>query len=262
MDQVLLATHRKDVATYREWAEQLGVGLELQAFTNPKTLAGNWREVLAEHKAQLRGFQGLLGLHGAFYDMVSASIDPDIVDITRQRYRQNLHIAIELEADYIVFHVNYMGILKLPNYRPGWHKRQVDFWGAFAEEAAASGVCMILENMWEDDPTIITDILAEVNDPHLAGCLDIAHATLFSPPDLSITHWIDVFAPYLYSCHINNHDGELDQHWPLCKGVIDYGPVLDHLRRLPTRPYLTLEMPCLDYLKASLSYLGLNPVVV
>jgi sugar phosphate isomerase/epimerase len=256
MDQVLITTEVKDVAAYRLWAEESGLGLELQAFSDPQLLAGDWQAILRDHQRLLAGFRGCLGLHGAFYDLISASLDPGVVRLTRERYRQNLHAAQELGAGYVVFHANYMGILKLPDYRPGWHRRQVDFWSRFAEEAAAAGLYLLLENMWEDDPTIITDVLAEVNSPHLRACLDIAHAVLYSRTP--VAEWIETFEPYLHCCHLNNHDGHLDLHWPLDQGVIDYPPVLRHLRRLPRPPLLTLEMADQNSLKAGLRYLQIS----
>jgi sugar phosphate isomerase/epimerase len=256
MDQVLIATDTNDVLAYRHWAEQVDMGLELQAFTDPELLANNWHEILREHQRQLAGFRGCLGLHGAFYDLLSASLDPGVVELTRRRYRQNLHAAQVLGARYVVFHANYMGILKLPDYQPGWHRRQVDFWSHFAEEAAATGIYLLLENMWEDDPTIITDVLAEVNSPNLRACLDVAHAALYSR--IPILEWIETFAPYLHCCHLNNHDGRLDLHWPLGQGIIDYEPVLASLRRLPNPPLLTLEMSSRTFLEASLAYLQLK----
>ncbi|MCI0580911.1 MAG: sugar phosphate isomerase/epimerase [Chloroflexi bacterium] len=256
MDQVLVATDYRDVASYRTWAEEAGFGLELQAFSDPKVLANDWIEVLASHKKLLAGFPGRLGLHGAFYDMVSASLDPAIVDVTRIRYRQNLHAASELNAGYVVFHLNYMGTLKLSNYRAGWHQRQVEFWGHFAEEAAAAGVDVLLENLWEDDPALVRDILAEVNHPHLKACLDVAHATLFSCHGLDA--WIKALAPYLICCHLNNHDGELDLHWPLGHGVLDYPPVLAKMRQLPKPPLFSLELSGKEQVEASLPFLNMR----
>lgn len=255
MDKILLSTERHDLAAHRKWAEEMGFGLELQAFSDPKVLSGNWQDVLVEHQKQLAHFPGPLGLHGAFYDMVSASLDPEIVALTRKRYRQNLRIAASLGVSYIVFHVNYMGILKLPNYRPSWHQRQVEFWQPFAEEAASLGLTVLLENLWEDDPDLITDILEEVNNPHLRACLDIAHATLFS--EFPAETWINQLAPFIYCCHLNNHDGQMDLHLPLNQGVVDYRPVLDALRQLPNPPYFVLEMSNRQRMAASLSYFRL-----
>ncbi len=255
MDTVFLATTRQQVNAYRRWAAQLGCGLELYAFSEPEVLAGDWRAILQEHQQLLAGFGGRLGLHGAFYDMVSGSLDPDIVALTRKRYLQNLRIAAELGADSVVFHLNYMGMLGFPNYRPGWHKRQVAFWATLGETAGKQGVHVVMENLWEDDPGIMTDVLAEIDNPYVCACLDVAHATLYS--QVPLTAWIEQLSPWLYSCHLNNHDGRLDWHWSLDKGVINYSQVLALFRQLPRPPLLTLEMSKPEQISASLPLLCL-----
>jgi sugar phosphate isomerase/epimerase len=256
MDQVLLATNCDDLESRRSLAEAKGLGLELQAFTIPSILANNWIEVLAEHKRLLADFSGNLAIHGAFYDMTTASYDPAIVEITKMRYEQNLHVARELDARYVVFHLNYLGLLKLPNYRVGWLQRQIDFWGSFAEEAAVAGIPIVLENSWEDDPALVVDILDEVGNPFLMACLDIAHAALYS--EIPVRDWIEAFQPYLYCCHLNNHDGKLDMHWSLDQGIIDYPPILTRLRDLAHPPLLCLEMPYGQDIESSLKFLNVE----
>jgi sugar phosphate isomerase/epimerase len=258
MDQILFATYTTEqLAQYRSWTERLGVGLEVHVFADPALLAcnGSVAETVATHERILAGYRGVLGFHGAFYDMVSASVDPAVVALTRQRYRQNLEVAARLGGQYVVYHANYMGGLKLANYRHGWHERQVQFWGSFAEEAARMGIYILLENMWADDPTIISHVLEEVNNPYLRACLDVSHACLFSKCD--IHKWIQTLAPMLHVCHLNNTDGELDMHWPLGQGLIDYPSVLQTLRQLQQPPLMTLEMQDRGTIDASLPYLDL-----
>lgn len=258
MDRILLATYTtEELARYRHWAESLAVGLELHVFSEPGLLTrnGQMAGIVAAHEKVLAGFQGVLGFHGAFYDMVSASLDPDVVALTRQRYLQNLEVAVRLGGDYVVFHANYMGGLKLANYRVGWHQRQVEFWGAFAEEAARHGIYILLENMWADEPAIIAQVLEEVANPYLKACLDVAHASLFS--SRPIDDWIDTLGSFLHVCHLNNTDGKLDLHWALDQGVIDYPKVLDVLRRLPDPPLMTLELRERETIEASLPFFDL-----
>jgi len=259
MDQLLLATYAHDLRPYRRHAEQLQCGLELHAFTEPGILANNPSELLQRYKKQLAGFSGRLGMHGAFYDMVSASIDPDVQALTRTRYRQCLQIAAELEVEYLIFHANYMGAMGLADYWSGWHKRQVSFWVDFMHEAEQLGMMILLENMWADHPQIINDVLAEVNSPRLRVCLDLSHAALYSPTSLS--EWITALYPYMHCCHLNNHDGRQDLHWPLGKGVIDYKQVLTIIRQLPHPPLLTLELPNWNSICQSLPFLHLNSSV-
>lgn len=256
MDQLLFATYSlRDLVTYRQWAEELGCGLELHTFVDPEVLAGDVSGMIAAHRRLLEGFRGPIGFHGAFYDMMSGSLDPGIVELTRQRYRQNLYVAQALKGQYVVFHANYMGSFKLRDYRSGWHKRQVRFWKSFAEEAEDNGLCILLENMWADDPEIVADILAEIDRPNLQACLDVAHVTLYST--YTIEKWIDTLLPWLYCCHLNNTNGDQDLHWPLEKGIIDFGPVINKLRHLPDPPCMTLEMPDWETIAESLSFFEL-----
>jgi sugar phosphate isomerase/epimerase len=256
MDQVLIATNGKGINSYRDYANANQLGLEIQAFSDPAILAGDWMQLLVAYKQSLSHFSAPIGIHGAFYDMTSASRDPAITELTLMRYRQNLHVADELNAKYVVFHLNYLGLMKLVNYRPEWHRRQVDFWVSFAQEAENIGVTVLLENSWEDDPAIVPSIIEEVGSPKLKACLDFAHASLYSKQ--LISSWIDAFAPHIFCCHLNNHDGELDLHLPLGVGVIDYLPILAQLRQLTEPPIFCLELPSKTCVDASLDFLDLE----
>jgi len=259
MNQLLFATYYpEDLPLFRRRAEQLHCGLEIHAFSDPALLATNGalKRVVTAFEEQLAGFEGLLGFHGAFYDMVSASVDPDVVALTLQRYRQNVEIAHHLGGRYVVFHANYMGGFKLANYREGWHRRQVAFWRSFMEEVGDRDVAVLLENMWADEPSIIADILSEVDHPRLQACLDVGHVFLFS--DQAIEIWIDALEPFLYGCHLNNHNGRIDLHWSLGRGVIDYPPILERLRELSRPPLLTLEMSDWESIADSLRFFDLT----
>lgn len=257
MDRLLFATYAQaDIAPYRDWAEQLQCGLELHTFADPGALDGDMDGMIAEHRRLLQGFRGPLGFHGAFYDMVSGSLDPEVVSVTRRRYRQNLAIASALNGQYVIFHANYMGAFKLANYRAGWHRRQVKFWRTLVDEAADRQLTVLLENMWADDPTVISDILGEVDNPQFLACLDVSHAVLFS--DRPLLNWIELLQPRLHCCHFNNTDGDLDLHWPLEKGIIDPEPIIGRLRRLPLPPYMTLELPDWPTIARSLRYFDLQ----
>lgn len=259
MNQLLFATYApEDLPLYCRRAEQLHCGLEIHTFSDPALLAtnGDLRRVVAAYEEQLAGFEGVLGFHGAFYDMVSASVDPDVVALTLKRYRKNVEVARHLGGRYVIFHTNYMGGFKLANYRAGWHRRQVAFWRSFMEELGERGVNVLLENMWADEPSIIIDILEAVGHPRLRACLDVGHVHLFS--ELPVEVWIDAMEPYLYCCHVNNHDGRLDLHWSLDQGIIDYPPILEKLQELARPPLITLEMSDWETIAASLRYFDLK----
>jgi sugar phosphate isomerase/epimerase len=260
MQRILLATYQRDITRHYELAQAHGAGLEIQVYAyDPGLLDSGWRELLDQHKALLRDLQGELAVHGAFYNLSPASPDGRIVALTRERYMLNLDIAAELGAQTVVFHTDFLPIVRNPDYLPGWTARQVEFWTPMVEEAARRGVVIALENMWEPDSSIIGDVLDQIDSPHLCACLDVGHVYLFSDY-LPLEVWIERTRHRIVHCHLNNHRGSYDEHLPLDfpGGVIDYKrDVLPLLQALPHQPALVLEMDELEYLERSLRYLGL-----
>jgi sugar phosphate isomerase/epimerase len=259
LERILLATYQRNIARYVELAQAHSAGLELQVYGyDTDLLDSGWRELVDQHKALLRDFEGELAIHGAFYNLSPASPDRRVVALTRERYILNLDIAAELGARTVVFHTDFLPIVRNPAYRPDWTERQVAFWMPMAEEAARRGVVVALENMWEPEPGIIGDVLDEVDSPYLRACLDVGHVYLFSDY-LPLEVWIGRISDRLVHCHMNNHRGFYDEHLPLNfpGGVIDYKKdVLPLLRALPDPPALVLEMDELEYLECSLRFLG------
>jgi len=258
MDRLAITACQPDIAQHIALAREHCLGIEIQIYGyDPNLLDGDWRALVAKHKTLLRQLEGEIALHGAFYDMSSASSDAQIVTVTRERYHTNLQIAAELRACHVVFHANYFPVIRHPDYLPDWTERQVVFWSALAEEARRLGLTIALENMWEPEPGIIATVLEQVNSPHLAACLDVGHVYLYSD-SLPFSTWLERLQGRLVHCHINNHHGHHDEHLPLDVegGVIDYQAILPLLRALPRPPLICLEMDDLDYLRRSLRYLG------
>jgi sugar phosphate isomerase/epimerase len=197
-------------------------------------------------------------MHGAFFDLVSASPDRKVVALARERYTTNLQIAHEFEAEYVVFHANFLAMIRMPEYRDQWTVRQTDFWGDMAEEAGDLGITILLENMWEPDPAIIGDVLDAVNSPHLRSCVDVGHTSLFS--SLILENWLERLRRYVVYVHLNNNPGGVDYHQALNEGTIDYSKALADLRALPEPPIFCLEIERVDDIARSLPYFHLAQV--
>jgi len=256
MDHALISVeYYSDLAEHVAVARQYGLGLELQEFSDPNVLDGNWRSLLDQYERALRGFTGRRALHGAYIDLVSGSPDMRLVALTRERYRHNLDIGRELGIQYIDFHANYLPLIDHPSYLPGWVERQVAFWSPLAEQAEQYGITLLLENMWEPAPAIICRILDRVQSPYLKACLDVGHAALYS--HLPIGEWITQLGEHLIYTHLHNNHGTTDEHLAFGDGVLDFPEVLDRLRALPVPPLFSLELPSIELIKASLPYLHL-----
>jgi len=257
MDRALISCYSLgELPQFKAVAELYGTGLELQEFADPVLLDGDWRGQVARYRKVLSDFSGELTLHGAFFDLFSGSPDRQVAGIARERYRQNLTIAAELGAHLIDFHANYLPLIDEPHYLPTWIERQIAFWRPLAEEASALGVTLVLENMWEPEPSILCRVLEAVNSPHLRSCLDVAHARLYSK--LSLETWIEALNPFLVLTHLHNTDSLVDVHLSFNDGVLDMPTLLDQLRALPHPPIFCLELPDMASVQASLQHLQLN----
>ncbi len=253
-DQVLLAANRGDVKECVELACEYGLGIEIIAFALPNVLDGMWLDLVETYRSILEYVPGMLSIHGPFMDMVSGSPDEHINQVCRERYQHAIRIASRLKAERVVFHANFIGLIHNPEYRIGWHERNVHFWGPLADYAEEHGVTIVLENMWEFDPTIIGDLLAAVNHPNLRSCLDVGHAHLFSDKTFTLDDWLETLEPWLVHTHMNNNNGIIDEHhgfdWE--DGVLDYGKILPKLRALKNPPAMVLEMHNVEDMRSSL----------
>jgi sugar phosphate isomerase/epimerase len=258
MNRLAITSQKPDIAPHVDLARQYGVGLEIQVYGyDPNLLDDSWQDLASQHRSLLKDFPGEIALHGAFYDMTSSSVDRRLVQVTWERYLASLQVAAELGARNVVFHANYLPLIRKPSYRPDWIQRQVDFWGKLAKEASKLDVIIALENMWEPDPDLIATVLEQVASPHARACLDVGHVYLFSE-SLPFPDWLERTRENLVHIHANNNLGQYDDHLPLDaeEGVVNYDDVIPLLRELSPPPLVSLEMEHLEDLERSLHFLG------
>jgi len=256
MDKVLLACDHYNFEECLDLANERGLGIEIQTFAYPDAL-DNHPEWVTIYEHGLRDFAGPLSMHGAFMDMTSASLDPKIVAVARERYLHNLDLAARLHAKTIVFHANYLTNIRNMPFRRGWTDRQVQFWGRLAETAGALQIKLALENMWEYEPGLIGDVLRQVNSPWLISCLDVGHVHLFS--EVPFKNWLADLNGYIQYSHLNNNGGRVDEHRGFDDGVLDYKSILPMLRGLPNTPLMSLEIESAAAMRRSLPYLDIAP---
>jgi len=256
-DRVLLGANLHTFDDCLTLAMQYGLGMEIQTFAYPDVLSGDWRAILRDYKRKLVALPGERAMHGPFIDMAAGSPDPLIREVVRARITTAIDTAAELHATVLVFHANFIATMRNKQYRREFLQHQIDFWPSLAERAAASGITIVLENMWEFSPYIIQEVLEAINMPSLRACLDVGHARLFSDQEHSLNEWITVMTPWLTHIHMNNNPGMIDEHRALDDGVIDYSQVMPLLRALPHQPTFSLEMSHVDAMRRSFAFLRL-----
>ncbi len=110
---------------------------------------------------------------------------------------------------------------------------------------------MFIENVSEERPEILRDLVDGVTDPRIAVCLDVGHANKTSR--LPLPEWVAILGSRIGHVHLSNNDGVHDCHWRLDRGTLDVPAVLDALTAAAPDASYTLE--CAEE-EASLAWLA------
>lgn len=174
---------------------------------------------------------------------------PTSVGCVRDYLKRAIECSAEVGAEYCIIHPA----------NNGTPEENAEFYHTLLPFAKEHGVKIATENMWnwnrEEDhavpaacsrPDNFVAHLDAVNDDYLVACLDIGHSEMFGL-DTSAPELIDALGCRLKALHIHDNDKLHDSHQIPFSMNIDFGAVIDALRRNNYRGYLTLEAD--NYLK-------------
>ncbi len=231
-------------------ARAYDVGIEVQEYCDPHAIdhaAGAAKELAA----QLEGI-ALRGFHGPFTDLNPASHDRLIREATRSRFLSAHQLAVTLGAGHMVLHSGY-----IPKTYPHdlWLANSVRFWTALLQELGP-GVAVHLENVFEDSPNALAELLDTVNEAlqreALTACLDIGHVNANS--SWPMAEWITRLGGRIRYVHLHNNEGVGDDHFCFARGTIDVERTLELLLKHAPEAHWTVEMRA-EAAKESLEWL-------
>ena len=239
MDTSRPLTERLYVATIAEdalpMAKQYGLGIELDTFC---TAANMQRDVFPKWDQEARGL--LDGaprtvFHAPFNELFPAAIDPIALRLAYHRYEQSARLARSYGIRRMVVHSGYVPFV----YFKSWFvERSILFWRNFMAKRPPDFFLMI-ENVLEEEPDMLLEIMSQLNDPRVGVCLDVGHVNALG--GVPVLSWIEMLAPFLTHVHLHNNNGTHDQHNPLGDGVMDMEAVMDALLRLAPDATFTIE---------------------
>ncbi len=230
-DKVYVSTISTDAVRV---AQEYDLGLEIAEYCTAWNMDEKFVGVDGVVKKKLEGIQSSL-LHAPYNELFPCAIDKKARELAAYRYRQAIHLAHRYGATKVVIHGGYNPRI----YFPVWYVEQsVLFWKDFLEEDP--GVQIVLENVLEDDPQWLLDIVKGVDDLRLRLCLDVGHVNAYS--GVPVMDWLEAWAPYISHFHIHNNDGSRDQHNALTDGTIEIEKLLDRAHVLCPEATYTLEL--------------------
>ena len=230
-EQIYLSTIASDAVRV---AKEYGVNLEIAEYCTAWNMDEKFSAIDPLVLKKLAGSRKSL-FHAPYNELFPCAIDKKARALAAERYRQAMTLAKGYGSEKVIIHGGYQSMM----YFPVWYTEQsILFWKDFLKEDP--GVEIVLENVLEEEPDWILDIIKGVDDPRLRMCLDIGHINAYSK--IPVMEWLERCAPWISHFHIHNNDGNRDQHNALFEGNI---PMEEFLRRAeelcPTATY-TFEL--------------------
>lgn len=216
-------------------ARSYGLGLEIAEYCTAYNMDEQFAGTDARVRQKLEGIDRRI-FHAPFNELFPCAIDPKARDLARYRYRQAIALAQEYGAKKVVIHGGYHPWI----YFPIWYTEQsIPFWQNFLKELPGD-VTIVLENVLEDKPQMLLDIVKGAADPRLQICLDVGHVNVYSK--VPAMDWLEVCAPCIGHFHIHNNDGSGDSHSALDQGSIPMKRLLARAEVLCPDATYTLEL--------------------
>ncbi|MCQ2546362.1 MAG: sugar phosphate isomerase/epimerase [Clostridia bacterium] len=216
-DRLIIATMCAD---WQDVADRYGLGVEGDYFCQAENMDGEKGLRAKADLAQMIKQYDVRLMHAPFNELHPAAIDPRARALAMDRLNQAAEIAIEAGIKKMVVHSGYVPFV----YFKEWHhERSVEFWKEFmADKPEDFEIC--IENVLDDEPGMLVEIVKAVDDKRVGLCLDVGHANILG---VSPVEWLPAMAPYLKHLHIHNNDGAGDFHDEVMNGNIDMEAILD-----------------------------------
>jgi sugar phosphate isomerase/epimerase len=262
------AMRAQDLPHYRDWLIADQRDLELQDPCYPDFLDGDWQQTTQSIREQLDGYSGRMGIHAPFFSIDIAAFDSKVRAAVRERLIQSLDFAGEIGATHMVIHspIVLLGTPYIPRTptaaRTGGNDLQ---WfiqslhatmGDVIAHAQKVGCTLVVENIFDRDPSLWVMLAASLNSDVVKLSLDAGHAYInhklgAPPPD----HWLLEAGSLLAHIHLQDTDGYDDRHWAIGDGTIRWHALFKALGRLEQRPRLILEMNQVTDIPRSMDWL-------
>lgn len=191
-------------------------------------------------------------IHGPFLDLSPGSPDAAIRNISLQRFRQMLEAVEVFQPVVVVCHAAY-DASRYDFCREQWIANSIDTWQWLAAAVQERGARLMLENVYERDPTELLAVLGRFSPDLLGCCLDVGHQAVFSA--VALGEWLERLHPYIGQLHLHDNYGDFDAHLGMGRGSIDFRPLFDFLTACHSCPVLTLEPHYQEDFETSIAYL-------
>ena len=195
-----------------------------------------------EHFTVLAGRLSGLGIattvHAPFHELFPGAPDR----LVREAAVARLDAAFDLMGAFsprsVVMHLNH------ENRRFGfvagdWFAHIVPAIERYAARSRDMGAMLVLENVYEEEPSGMARVLEALSGSGVRHCLDVGHLNAFS--ETGLDEWLAATGPHVRQFHLHDNDGSGDSHGPIGSGTVRFDRVAEFIGRMDERPIITLE---------------------
>ncbi len=193
----------------------------------------------ARHLAEILQKNHLeMTIHGPFMDLSPGGVDRKVKEVTLDRFLKTIELASFFKPKMIIFHPGYEkwkfdGNVKL------WLESSLQTWRPVVKKAKEMGLTLAIENVFEETPDSIKNLLEEIHSPYFRFCFDTGHHHVFGKAPLSM--WIEALGGFLGEVHLHDNHKEMDEHLPMGEGGFDFNQLFALLFQLNIKPLYTIE---------------------
>lgn len=225
-EKIYLATFSENAPAV---AREKGVNLELNDLCISQNLDPECIEATLDAMRQEMEDAGSYDaiIHGPFTEIIPSAIDHRSVAFGLQRIEEAYQAAKALGINRMVVHTGYIPLM----YHKSWHlDRSIEFWSRFMADKPAD-FQLFIENVFDDEPVMMANLIDGLNDPRIRVCLDVGHAHVVTLPEYDVYQWIEVLGHRIGHFHVHNNDGTADTHQDLTDGTLDMEKVMACIRK-------------------------------
>lgn len=160
--------------------------------------------------------------HGPFTEIHPAAIDHRIVEAGRVRLEEAYDMMRDIGAKDMVVHSGYVPFI----YMHPWQvEKSIKFWKDFMADKPKD-FHIYIENVLEEEPQMLKEIVSGVDDPRVKICLDVGHANAMAESN-DVYRWVEYLGNDIGHFHLHNNDGTGDDHQEFGDGAIDFDKLFD-----------------------------------
>lgn len=252
-DRLFIATFSEDALNA---AKDFAVGLEINHTCISEGLDPSNRDrLLTEIRSDIAA-AGIsspkkLFLHGPFTEIHPAAIDYRMRELAAERLDQAYEVCAALGINRMVVHTGWLPFVYFKEWQA---EKAAVFWQSFMA-GKPDDFRIYVENVLDDEPYMLLDMMRRIGDHRIKLCLDIGHAYAMTQADIAVEKWIELLGRHIGHFHLHNNDGNSDTHAAFDCGAMDISAILQLIGTYCDRNVtMTIEArdarSCLSWLKA------------